>query len=85
MIWFGSSAGVAITNKFPEARNVMLWVRKGWHVMFAYVVGFFVLYLIMGWEPASNKKHKEPAETCPVENCPVKVKHVAMHSIEIVP
>ncbi len=85
MIWFGSSAGVAITNKFPEARNVMLWIRKGWHVMLAYIVGFFVLYLIMGWEPASNKKHKEPADTCPVENCPVKVKHNAMHAIEVNP
>jgi len=43
MIWFGSSAGVAITNKFPESRDVLLWVRKGWHVTFAYIVGFFVL------------------------------------------
>lgn len=74
MIWFGSSAGVAITNKFPEARNVMLWIRKGWHIMLAYVVGFFVLYLVMGWEPASNKQHQEPAKDCKVENCPVKFK-----------
>jgi len=64
MIWFGSSAGVAITNKFPESRNVGLWVRKGWHVTFAYIVGFFVLYLIMGWEPADNKKVKV-ATDCP--------------------
>jgi len=86
MIWFGSSAGVAITNKFPEARNVMLWIRKGWHVMFAYVVGFFVLYMIMGWEPSSNKQHKEPAQNCPVENCPVKIKKVAIEkTIELQP
>jgi len=58
MVWFGSSAGVAITNKFPEGRNVVEWVKKGWHVAVAYVVGFFVLFLIMGWEPADNKKHK---------------------------
>jgi Na+/H+ antiporter NhaD/arsenite permease-like protein len=74
MIWFGSSAGVAITNKFPSARNVVLWMRKGWHIMLAYVAGFFVLYLVMGWEPADNKKHKEPAINCPVENCKVAVK-----------
>lgn len=74
MIWFGSSAGVAITNKFPEARNVMLWIRKGWHVMLAYIVGFFVLYLIMGWEPASNKQHQEPAKDCKAKDCPVKFK-----------
>jgi Na+/H+ antiporter NhaD/arsenite permease-like protein len=52
MIWFGSSAGVAITNKFPEARDVVLWVRKGWHVAVAYVIGFFTLYLLLGWQPA---------------------------------
>ena len=40
MIWFGSSAGVAITNKFQEAKNVTLWLRKGWRAT-AYIVGFF--------------------------------------------
>lgn len=74
MIWFGSSAGVAITNKFPEARNVMLWLRKGWHVTLAYIVGFFVLFLVMGWEPASNKQHQEPAIECKAPDCPVKMK-----------
>ncbi len=81
MIWFGSSAGVAITNKFPESRNVMLWIRKGWHVTLAYIVGFFVLYLIMGWEPGSNNKHQEPAENCQVENCPVKIKKAALENV----
>lgn len=69
MIWFGSSAGVAITNKFPQARNVKNWVLQGWHVIVAYVVGFFVLYLTMGWEPADNKLHKEPASQCPATEC----------------
>ena len=69
MIWFGSSAGVAITNKFPEGRNVIEWVKKGWHVSVAYVIGFFVLYLIMGWEPADNKEHK--IINCPVPGCPM--------------
>ncbi|MCK9612901.1 MAG: hypothetical protein M0R16_08370 [Bacteroidales bacterium] len=69
MIWFGSSAGVAITNKFPDARNVLLWLRKGWHVTLAYIVGFFVLLFIMNWEPADNKSHKEPAITCPAKEC----------------
>jgi Na+/H+ antiporter NhaD/arsenite permease-like protein len=58
MVWFGSSAGVAITNKFPDGRNVVEWVKKGWHVAVAYVVGFFALFLIMGWEPADEKGHK---------------------------
>lgn len=69
MIWFGSSAGVAITNKFPESRNVILWVKSGWHVAVAYVIGFFTLYLIMGWEPADNKEHK--IINCPVPGCPM--------------
>ena len=70
MIWFGSSAGVAICNKFPEARNVGLWLRKGWHIMLAYIVGFFVLYLVMGWEPADNNKVK--IKDCPCIDCPDK-------------
>ena len=61
MMWFGSSAGVAITNKFSEARNVGLWLKHGWYVILAYVVGFFVLYLTLGWHPSSHKKHSEPA------------------------
>jgi Na+/H+ antiporter NhaD/arsenite permease-like protein len=50
MIWFGSSAGVAITTMFPEARSVGLWLRSGWHVALAYVVGFMVLLLTLGWQ-----------------------------------
>jgi Na+/H+ antiporter NhaD/arsenite permease-like protein len=69
MIWFGSSAGVAITNKFPEARNVGKWLKNGWHVSVAYIIGFFALYLIMGWEPADNKEHK--IINCPVPGCPM--------------
>lgn len=72
MIWFGSSAGVAITNKFPEGRNVMLWLRKGWHVTLAYIAGFFVLFFVWGWHPADSREHKEPAINCPVENCKAK-------------
>ena len=56
MIWFGSSAGVAITNKFPEARSVGRWLRYGWFVPLAYVIGFFVLLAVMGWEPVIGYK-----------------------------
>jgi hypothetical protein len=51
MIWFGSSAGVALANMFPEAKSVGNWVRHGWHVTLAYVVGFAVLMLTLGWQP----------------------------------
>jgi len=69
MVWFGSSAGVAITNKFPEGRNVFLWIRKGWHVAVAYVIGFFALYLLLGWEPADTKEHK--IIDCQAPGCPM--------------
>ena len=56
MIWFGSSAGVALANMFPEAKSVGLWLRHGWHVALAYVIGFFVLLAVLGWHP--NAPHK---------------------------
>ena len=43
MIWFGSSAGVALSNMYPEAKSVFLWLKSGWHVAVAYVVGFFFM------------------------------------------
>ncbi len=63
MIWFGSSAGVAITNFFPEARSVGRWLRHGWHVALAYVVGFFVLLAVLGWQPLepSREGRRTPA------------------------
>lgn len=57
MIWFGSSAGVAICNLFPQAKSVGLWLRHGWHVAVAYVLGFGLLYVTLGWHP--NAPHKE--------------------------
>lgn len=55
MIWFGSSAGVALSNSFPEAKSVGLWLRHGWSVALAYVVGFFVLLVVHGWEPHAQR------------------------------
>ncbi|HEX9109829.1 MAG TPA: hypothetical protein VF832_21450, partial [Longimicrobiales bacterium] len=43
MIWFGSSAGVALSTMYPEARNAGQYLKKGWFVTAAYVVGFFVM------------------------------------------
>jgi Na+/H+ antiporter NhaD/arsenite permease-like protein len=51
MIWFGSSAGVALANMYPEARAVGLWLLRGWHVAIAYVIGFFVMLFVIGWHP----------------------------------
>ncbi|MET0567792.1 MAG: citrate transporter [Hyphomicrobiaceae bacterium] len=51
MIWFGSSAGVALATMYPEARSVGLWLRHGWHIAVAYVIGFFVMLAVIGWRP----------------------------------
>jgi hypothetical protein len=63
MIWFGSSAGVALSNMYPEARNAGTWLRQGWHVAAAYVIGFFVLLVTLGWEPHEPHRsgHVAPA------------------------
>lgn len=51
MIWFGSSAGVALSNMYPEAKSVGRWVSQGWPVAVAYVAGFFVMLAVLGWHP----------------------------------
>jgi len=57
MIWFGSSAGVALSNMYPEAKNTFQYIKKGWHVTLAYIIGFFVLMYTLGWQPhAPHKK-----------------------------
>jgi Na+/H+ antiporter NhaD/arsenite permease-like protein len=60
MIWFGSSAGVALSNMYPEAKSVGQWLRHGWHVALAYVVGFFCLLFILGWHPQPLNKGAAP-------------------------
>jgi hypothetical protein len=45
-----------ITNLYPEARSVGAWIREGWHVAVAYVIGFFVMLTLLGWHP--HEPHK---------------------------
>src|SRR5574343_25004 len=68
MLWFGSSAGVALSNMYPEAKSAVQWVKNGWHVPVCYVAGFMVLMAVLGWHP--DEGHKKTAE-------PVKVEAVA--------
>ncbi len=56
MIWFGSSAGVALSNLFPESRSVGSWLKNGWHVAVAYIIGFFVMLAVVGWHPHAPHK-----------------------------
>lgn len=51
MVWFGSSAGVALAGTYPETKSVGRWVRHGWTIPIAYAAGFFALLLVTGWNP----------------------------------
>lgn len=51
MLWFGSSAGVAISGLFTEARSAGKWLRSGWHVAVGYLLGFLVMLWTIGWHP----------------------------------
>ena len=53
MIWFGSSAGVAVAGLMPEARSTVRWLKEGWPVIVAYVAGFFLMLAVLGWNPES--------------------------------
>ena len=64
MIWFGSSAGVALSNLFPEAKSVGAWVKNGWHVALAYVIGFLIMLAVVGWQP--HTPHKLTNTAAPV-------------------
>ncbi|MGI8956654.1 MAG: citrate transporter [Chthoniobacterales bacterium] len=64
MVWFGSSAGVALTNLYPEARSVGLWIRHGWVIILAYVIAFFVMLTVWDWHPdAPHKQRVAPVHT----------------------
>jgi Na+/H+ antiporter NhaD/arsenite permease-like protein len=61
MIWFGSSAGVALASQFPEARSAVAWVKGGWHVALAYVIGFSFMLTVVGWHPQPRHQSTLPA------------------------
>lgn len=53
MLWFGSSAGVALSDMFPQAKSALRWLRHGWFVPLAYVLGFAVMLLLLRWTPGT--------------------------------
>ncbi len=50
MMWFGSSAGVAVAKDNPELRNIGTFLREAWVIALGYLVGFGSLFLL-GWYP----------------------------------
>lgn len=70
MMWFGSSAGVAIAGVFHEAKSVKNWLLQGWHVAGGYVLGFLAIAVVSGWEPRPLRRpahgvHAAPAAPIP--------------------
>lgn len=51
MVWFGSSAGVALTNLYPQGRSVIQWLKQGWPILVAYPIGYFIMLALLGWHP----------------------------------
>src|SRR5437870_10196742 len=56
MIWFGSSAGVALATMFPQARSVGAWLKGGWHGAVGYLIGFSIMLAVLGWHPDAPRK-----------------------------
>jgi len=69
MIWFGSSAGVAISNMYGEAKSVGRWLKHGWHVTIAYMIGFTVMLALTGWQP-TPKRASAPGAATPAATIP---------------
>ena len=79
MIWFGSSAGVALSNMFPEMRSVVDYVKKGWYVIVAYIIGFFIMLGVVGWNP--HAPHRKDKTETPIE----QVANPALPSSDTIP
>ncbi|MHB8837692.1 MAG: SLC13 family permease [Gemmatimonadaceae bacterium] len=71
MIWFGSSAGVALSNMYPEAKNTRNYLRHGYWVSIAYVIAFFVLLQVRGFHPGSTPRTVQQPEAATATAEPV--------------
>jgi hypothetical protein len=48
---------------YPEAKSALRWLRHGWHIAIAYVIGFFVMLALLGWHPDAD--HKKRSSNAP--------------------
>ncbi len=69
MLWFGSSAGVALSNQYPEAKSAVAWVRAGWHIAVAYVISYFVMLAVIGWHPVAHPRAEACVQAAPAVAC----------------
>ncbi len=47
----------ALCNRFPEAKNTLRWIKEGWHVAVAYVIGVTIYMTVIGWKPYNLQQH----------------------------
>jgi hypothetical protein len=50
LLWFGSSAGVAVAGRFPAAGSLVAWARAAWYLPLAYAAGLAAM-AAAGWHP----------------------------------
>ena len=55
---------VALSNIYPETKDTVKYVKAGWHVTVAYIVSFFVMLGVLGWNP--HPPHKKSHQEIPV-------------------
>ena len=73
MLWFGSSAGVALCSMYPQGKSVGAWLRGGWHVAVGYLLGYALLMLLVGWDPdAHGRGGHAPTGAAPATASPVQ-------------
>jgi Na+/H+ antiporter NhaD/arsenite permease-like protein len=65
MLWFGSSAGVAISGLFAEAKSAKAWLVNGWHVAVGYVLGLLAMLLLLGWHAHPPNVQRGEADPAP--------------------
>jgi len=46
LIWFGSSAGVAVAGQFPAAGSAIAWIRHAWYLPIAYAAGIIAMVVL---------------------------------------
>lgn len=51
MLWFGSSAGVALSAEHPGMRSMWRWIKEGWFIVPAFALGYFAQLALAGWQP----------------------------------
>jgi len=60
MIWFCSSADMALSDMFSQAKNLGRRLYPGGHFTLADAVGFSLLLPVMGWQPITTRGDPPP-------------------------